>query len=108
VKDGLTVWECAGCRRIVFPRRLLCPDCGSAAWRRRRAESGRVEEVTLVRRAPGRTLLAPVRLGSVRLEVGPLVVARLEPAASAGMRVRLREDNGVPVAVAERSAGANH
>jgi uncharacterized protein len=100
VKRGLTVWECASCGLAVFPRRLGCPRCGSAEWRRRTAETGVVEESTLLRRAPGRALHGPVRIGSVRLDAGPMVVARLAPAAGAGMRVQLLEDDGVPVAVA--------
>ena len=100
MKRGLTVWECASCLLTVFPRRLGCPRCGSAEWQQRAAETGVVEEATLLRRVPGRALQTPISIGSVRLDAGPLVIARLEAVARSGTQVELHEDGGVPVAVA--------
>jgi hypothetical protein len=98
----LDIFVCDRCGRAAFPRRILCPDCGSAEWRRHEAGPGTVEEVTVLRRGPGRDYPG-VRIGSVRLDEGPLVVARLEPGAAAGSRVRLRDDGGAPVAAPLRS-----
>jgi uncharacterized OB-fold protein len=60
--------------------------------------AGVVEEATLVERAPGGPLATPVALGSVRLEGGVVVVARLEPTLRRGDSVRLEYRDGVPVA----------
>jgi hypothetical protein len=60
--------------------------------------AGVVEEATLVERAPGGPLATPVRLGSIRLEGGVVVVARLESAVGPGDSVRLEYRDGVPVA----------
>jgi uncharacterized OB-fold protein len=60
--------------------------------------TGVVEEATLLERAPGGPLAAPVALGSIRLEGGLVVVARLEPAVGPGDSVRLQYRDGVPVA----------
>jgi uncharacterized OB-fold protein len=60
--------------------------------------AGVVEEATLVERAPGGPLAAPVALGSIRLESGVVVVARLESAVGPGDPVRLEYRDGVPVA----------
>jgi uncharacterized OB-fold protein len=97
VTEGLPVLVCGRCGRIVFPDRLVCLDCASSEWRRAYVEGGVVEEVTTVRRAPGR-LPGPVRLGTVRLDGGPPVVARLLEGTDEGDRVLLSADDGVPVA----------
>ena len=94
--SGLAV--CLGCGRGAFPRPSWCPACGADRWREEELGAGTIEETTFVRRAPGRALAHPVRLGSVRLDVGPVVVARLLPGASAGCRVWLELDGGAPVA----------
>ena len=61
------------------------------------AESaGVVEDATSLRRVTGRTLGAPVPLGTVRTDGGARVVARLE--AVPGDRVRLTVEEGAPVA----------
>ena len=96
--SGVPVTVCEVCGRRFFPARLACPACGNSRWRREEVEDGVVEGVTIVRRAPGRALAAPVRLACVRLAGGPPVVARLAPGAGAGNRVRVELDEGVPVA----------
>jgi hypothetical protein len=60
--------------------------------------AGVVAEATHVERAPGGPLAAPVALGSIRLEGGVVVVARLESALGPGDSVRLEYRDGVPVA----------
>jgi uncharacterized OB-fold protein len=62
---------------------------------------GVVEETTLVRRAPGGRPAEPVPLGTVRLEGGVLVVARLAATMRPGASVRLEYRDGVPVAKPE-------
>lgn len=100
--DGVPVLACDRCGRVLFPDRLLCPGCGSAEMTRRLIASGVVEDGTVLRRAPG-GVAGTVRLGTVRLDGGPAVVARLEPGATAGGRVRLAYEDGVPVARPARS-----
>lgn len=91
----MIVWVCTGCGRGAFPRRLLCPDCGGGEWTEAESE-GVVEEVTVLRRGPGRTYEPAPSIGSVRLDLGPLVVARLEAGTAPGDRIRLRLDGGAP------------
>ena len=86
---SLRVFVCEGCGRAVFPRRLLCPDCGVAAWRDEQVEGGVLEAVT----ARG-----DVRVGAVRTPLGPLVIARVEGEQQPGADVSLGEDGNVPVA----------
>ena len=57
-----------------------------------------VEEATALERAPGGPVSAPVPLGTVRLERGVVVVARLEAGVEPGDSVRLEYRDGVPVA----------
>ncbi|WP_403022079.1 hypothetical protein [Salinibacterium sp. GXW1014] len=56
---SVVVQECSGCRRKFFPRRLLCGDCDSAAFRDLVVADAVVEEFTHV--SGGRCL------GSIRL-----------------------------------------
>jgi uncharacterized OB-fold protein len=86
---SLRVFVCEGCGRAVFPRRLLCPDCGGAAWRDEQVKAGVLEAVT----ARG-----AVRVGAVRTPLGPLVIARVEGEQQPGADVSLGEDGDVPVA----------
>lgn len=86
---SLRVPVCEGCGRAVFPRRLLCPDCGGSEWRHEPVETGVLEAVT----ARG-----DVRVGAVRTPLGPLVVARVEGEQQPGADISLGEDGDVPVA----------
>jgi uncharacterized protein len=95
---GLPVAVCSRCGHAVFPERLLCPTCGGADWRTKEIRRGVVEESTLVRRAPGGPLPERAALGTVQLDGGPVVVARLEPSLRPGASVRLEYRDGVPVA----------
>ncbi len=98
MSDGLRISVCSACGHAVFPARLLCPRCGADEWRSENVGAGVVEEATLMERAPGGPLAMPVALGSVRLEGGVVVVARLEPTMKPGASVRLEYRDGVPVA----------
>ena len=86
----LYVSSCRSCGRRAFPPRALCPHCGGAAWSREPAGQGVVEEATRV---------GAVSLASVRLDAGPVVVARLDADAGPGDRVELHTVDGAPVAV---------
>jgi uncharacterized protein len=96
--SGVPVSICSACGHAVFPAHLLCPRCGAGEWRSEDVGAGVVQEATLVERAPGGPLAAPVALGSIRLEGGPVVVARLEARLERGDSVRLEYRDGVPVA----------
>jgi uncharacterized OB-fold protein len=75
----------------VFPPRVLCPRCGSREWHEAPAGPGTVEGVTS-HRAGG-------CIASVRLEIGPVVVARAAAGAAVGDGVRLANDAGAPAIV---------
>jgi uncharacterized OB-fold protein len=98
VSGGVPVSICSVCGHAVFPARLLCPRCGASAWEEREVDKGVVEEATGVQRAPGGALPIPVPLGSVRLQGGVPVVARLDAEVEEGHFVRLEYRDGVPVA----------
>lgn len=80
---------CNSCGRAAFPPRLLCPRCGGPDWREQNVESGVLEAVTE---------RGGVRLGAVRLTLGPLVIVRVEGAMRAGAEVQVGADADVPVA----------
>jgi uncharacterized OB-fold protein len=94
----LAAAECVRCGHVVFPRLLLCPRCAGSEWRRRVLEAGTVEQATAIRRMPGADPAAPVPVGSVRGDAGPIVVARLEPGIGPGESVVLGEEGGAPLA----------
>jgi uncharacterized protein len=98
MSSGVPVQRCTSCGRHWFPERLACPACGSFELDAAVAVEGVVEEVTLLRRAPGRTLDVPVRLATVRLAEGPRLVARLAADEEPGATVRLDLVDGAPVA----------
>ena len=58
-----------------------------------------MEETTRLERAPGGPLPESVPLGTVRLDGGVVVVARLEATMRPGDSVRLEYRDGVPVAL---------
>jgi uncharacterized OB-fold protein len=97
VNPGAVASRCLACGWQGAPERLWCPSCGSARVRDVRVHGGTVEQVTILRRSAGRGALT-VRIGSVRLLGGGVLVARLEPGASAGSPVRLLDDGGAAVA----------
>jgi uncharacterized OB-fold protein len=93
---SLPLQACIACGRRAFPARLLCP-CGGRSFRTEDAERGMIEEITSLRRVPGRALAEPVRIATVA--VGDVrVIARLEREAEPGAEAALSLDGGAPVA----------
>jgi uncharacterized OB-fold protein len=95
----LQIQRCDKCDTHLFPERLRCPGCGGTELRHVPAGRGRVEEDTTLRRPqPG------VRLGSIRLDAGPVVIARLGD-DSGGEKVRLEQtpDGAIHARKTERS-----
>lgn len=84
----LVVFRCTACEHAVFPRRLLCPRCGAAAFDEVETAYGVLEEATRV----------GVAIGSVRTDAGPLVVARAESGVEPGEVAVGRADDGAVVA----------
>jgi len=83
------IFVCESCGRAVFPHRLLCPECGGAAFRDEPVESGTLEDFAD---------RGEVRIGVVRVAAGPLLIARIEGPPQRGATVALDEDGAVPVA----------
>jgi uncharacterized OB-fold protein len=83
------VFVCESCGRAVFPRRLLCPDCGGRGFRDEQVETATLEDFSD---------RGEVKLGAVRAPSGPLLIARVEGVPKRGGKVSLDEDGDVPVA----------
>ena len=94
---GIVIGKCSSCGAQRFPVQLWCDVCGSYRIDEVVSPSGLVTEVTIVRHIPGR-FLPPLRLGTVRLDGGAVVVARLEAAVGEGSRVDVVVDDGAPIA----------
>ncbi len=86
---SLRVAVCGSCGQVAFPPPFLCPACGGREWRDGEAASGVLEAVA----DRGET-----RLGTVRLDGGPLVIVRVEGDVRVGGEVSLSQDGDVPVA----------
>jgi uncharacterized OB-fold protein len=84
----LQIFRCAGCGLHVFPERLRCFRCGAREFQAVAAGPGRVEERTALRRRG-------VRLGSVRLASGPVVIARLGEDAEGEVRLEEHPDGAI-------------
>jgi uncharacterized OB-fold protein len=97
---ALKVFACTTCGHVEFPRRLLCPRCGTAMFHEIDGSEGHVEETTVLRhRAGGGEAPGDQRLATVRTTAGPRVIARLDADAARGDRVVLFvEANGAIVA----------
>ncbi|TCP55047.1 rubredoxin-like zinc ribbon protein [Tamaricihabitans halophyticus] len=70
-QQGLPMWQCVQCGRTRFPPRELCPRCGTERGRLVRARYGDVVEYTHLGQP------ADAVLASIRTELGPIVIARL-------------------------------
>ncbi|WP_031467816.1 zinc ribbon domain-containing protein [Sciscionella sediminilitoris] len=94
MSEGIPMRDCLRCHHVHFPPRPVCPRCHGTEFGTVHAVHGLVEELTEVREA---------RIGSVRSEAGPLVVAALPADVEPGARVRLSTGPGgayVPAGVA--------
>lgn len=92
---SVRIAACGECDRASYPDPLLCPHCGSSSWNYRSAESGVLESCTRTRDGAW--------LGTVRTDVGPVVVARLAAEAHVGDALLLGRDGAVILAVAPRA-----
>jgi uncharacterized protein len=101
VTTALKVFACTSCGHVEFPRRVLCPRCGTALFHEIDGSEGYVEETTVLRhRAGSGEALDERRLATVRTTAGPSVIAGLDAHAARGDRVALFvEANGAIVAV---------
>lgn len=82
---------CRACGHAFFPPRALCSRCGeSAPHRTATAGIGVVEQITDT---------ADATVASVRLEQGPVVIARARPDCAREAVVRVVAEDGVAVAV---------
>jgi uncharacterized protein len=88
--SGFAIPACANCGHSIWPPRLACPVCGAAEWNQVEASTGTVEDVTETAGYDG----SPVRLGTVRLDAGPPVIAAIEPDARPGEAVVLELVDG--------------
>jgi uncharacterized OB-fold protein len=93
----LRVGACDECGARRFPVPLWCEVCGAGRISEVEEASGRVAEMTVLRHVPGRRL-EPVRIGTVNLEGGAIVIARLGEGVKEGDSVRVTLDGGAPVA----------
>lgn len=80
---------CVTCGHASFPPRVVCPYCGGREWNVADAAGGVLEELTEH---------AGVRIGSVRTELGVVLVARVANDPAVDAWVLLDADDGVPVA----------
>jgi NAD(P)-dependent dehydrogenase (short-subunit alcohol dehydrogenase family)/uncharacterized OB-fold protein len=97
---------CEDCKTVVYPPRDCCPSCLSARLPFRDVANGGVlvaETTVQVSSDPYFRERMPWRVGTVKLDVGPLVVAHLHGDTQEGRRVRLAlklDKSGSAVAMA--------
>ena len=92
---GASVSRCEHCGWTGMPPRDWCPVCARNCVREARVRFGRVEQATIVRKGISGS---PVRLGSVRLDGGGVVLARLDAGVGQGQRARLEDEGGAVIA----------
>lgn len=97
---ALVVGECRSCGARRFPQPLWCDACGSDVIDEVAVSSGTVCEATTVHHVAGHRV-ASVRLGTVKLTRGAVVIARLAPSVEEGSRVDLAVEEDAPVAYAQ-------
>lgn len=77
-----TVQRCQACERVQHPPKALCTGCGSMDHLVQVDSdgAGTVDTFTVIHRAPRPDLEVPYAVARVRLDSGPVVLTRLEPA----------------------------
>lgn len=79
---------CESCGKEMFPRRLLCPQCGGRDFREERVETATLEDFA----DRGEVKVGQVRAG------GAVLIARVEiDDPQRGSEVRLELDGDIPV-----------
>jgi uncharacterized OB-fold protein len=82
------IWVCDSCGKTMFPKRLLCPECGSREFHEEEVERATLEDFSD---------RGDVKLGQVRAR-DAILIARVEiDEPQQGMQVRLSVDGGIPV-----------
>ena len=99
---GLMIQRCLRCGEHLFPERLACSRCASLELEPVPAGPGTVEDVTQILRAPSAAAEGPVVIAVVRLEKGPMVLARAQAEVLPGTGVEL-EDVAGAVLISPRS-----
>jgi uncharacterized OB-fold protein len=102
-----TVTVCRNCDHPCYPPRILCPNCGASDWGRRLADTGVIEEITVRRPVFKRRQLPwgnwldqqETKLGSVKTDLGPRVIALLPEGAAPGDRVTLAAQASTAIAI---------
>jgi uncharacterized OB-fold protein len=102
VTAELEIYRCERCETNLFPARLRCPNCGNTQMTPTPAGPGEVEQETTLRRQT-----EPVRLGSVRLAAGPVVIARLAPTVTTTTPVRLEQEPDGAIHARENERSSN-
>jgi len=93
--SALTVPRCVPHGHAVYPPRALCPRCHSARWTSDDAGPGTVEETIVVEHVGGGAEIGTA-LASVRLDLGPVIIAALDAPLEPGGKVLLESaDTGV-------------
>ena len=98
MNPGVPLTRCTVCNAGFFPARLICPQCGNAAWRDDVIHEGVVEQTTIVHRAAGNADWKPRHLASIRTTEGQLIIAGLEEPLPNETRVALFDQEGSPIA----------
>lgn len=111
----LALQRCLACGTMQYPPRELCAAClaDSLDWSVTESEEGEVLADTTLHHShePAFREALPMRIGLVRLDVGPAVVCFLDAGCAAGTRVQITarsDDRGravltaTPIAPADR------
>lgn len=85
---SISIQQCMDCATLLFPARLRCPNCGSAALAPATAAAAVVEQVT--------TLADGTRLATLRHDGGPALIARLTGGGEPGDELPLTSDPQSP------------
>lgn len=89
---------CRHCGYVSVPRQEFgCENCGAHGANFTETalpREGTVHAAVTVHQHPRRDLVLPLRLGSIRLDAGPLIRARLASDVDTGQRVRATRRDG--------------